>query len=327
MDAVAVSVPPEAAGSVPPHNLEAETSVLGAILLAEQALDGVLIDVKLRPEDFYRERHRLIFRAMMRLKEKTVPEPVDALTVSEELTRSGELEEAGGTAYVHSLPNLVPAAGNARHYAKIVKEHALLRRLLDTTREIQEKALAVKGEPSELVEQAEQAMYKIAHDEHASEIRSIEAVLHDELDKLEQISREGVSLLGHAVRLPRPRRHHGRLPARQPDRAGRATGDGEERPRRQHRRERGGRPRQGGRAVLARDVGDASSPSASSPRRRSSTATSCARAGSSRTAGRRSSARPSSSRARTLFIDDSSDLGVLELRAKAGGCTAATTSG
>ena len=144
---------------------------------------------------------------------------MDALTVSEELTRSGELEEAGGTAYVHSLPNLVPAAGNARHYGKIVKEHALLRRLLDTTREIQEKALAVKGEPSELVEQAEQAMYKIAHDEHASEIRSIEAILHDELDKLEQISREGVSLSGR-LRLPRSRRHHGRLPARKPDRAG-----------------------------------------------------------------------------------------------------------
>ena len=61
---MAVSVPPEAAGSVPPHNLEAETSVLGAILLAEQALDDVLIDVRLRPEDFYRERNRLIFRAM-----------------------------------------------------------------------------------------------------------------------------------------------------------------------------------------------------------------------------------------------------------------------
>jgi replicative DNA helicase len=125
---VAVSVPPEAAGSVPPHNLEAETSVLGAVLLAEQALDGVLIDVKLAADDFYRERHRLVFRAMMRLKEKPVPEPIDALTVSEELTRAGELEEAGGTAYVHSLPSLVPAAGNARHYAKIVKEHALLRR-------------------------------------------------------------------------------------------------------------------------------------------------------------------------------------------------------
>ena len=166
---------------------------------------------------------------MMRLKEKTVPEPVDALTVAEELTRSGELQEAGGTAYVHSLPTLVPAAGNARHYGKIVKEHALLRRLLDTTRDIQEKALAVKGEPSELVEQAEQAMYKIAHDEHASEIRSIEAVLHDELDKLEQISREGVVAARHAVRLPRHRRHHRRLPGRKPGRSGGQAGDGQSR--------------------------------------------------------------------------------------------------
>ena len=107
---MAVSVPPEAAGKLPPQNEEAEVSVLGAILLSEQALDGLLIDVKLKPEDFYRERHRLIFRSMIRLKEKTSPEPVDALTVCEDLARAGDLEEAGGTAYVHSLPNLVPSS-------------------------------------------------------------------------------------------------------------------------------------------------------------------------------------------------------------------------
>ena len=118
---MAVSVPPEAAGKLPPQNEEAEVSVLGAILLSEQALDGLLIDVKLKPEDFYRERHRLIFRSMIRLKEKTSPEPVDALTVCEDLARAGDLEEAGGTAYVHSLPNLVPSAGNVRHYGRIVK--------------------------------------------------------------------------------------------------------------------------------------------------------------------------------------------------------------
>src|SRR3712207_7271392 len=65
-----------------------------------------------------------LFRSMIRLKEKTDPEPVDVLTVCEQLSREGVLEEAGGTAYVHSLPNLVPAAGNVRHYARIVKEHA-----------------------------------------------------------------------------------------------------------------------------------------------------------------------------------------------------------
>ena len=180
---MAISLPPETSGKLPPQNEEAETSVLGAILLSEQALDGLMIDVKLRPEDFYRERHRLIFRAMLRLKEKAVPEPVDALTVSEELTRSGELEEAGGTAFVHSLPNLVPAAGNARHYAKIVKEHALMRRLLDEARKIHDDVFSFQCTAPELIEQAESALFRIAHEDRTGELRSIEAVLHDELDK------------------------------------------------------------------------------------------------------------------------------------------------
>jgi replicative DNA helicase len=193
---VAISVPPETSGKLPPQNEEAETSVLGAVLLSEQALDGLLIDIKLRPEDFYRERHRLIFQAMIRLKEKSDPEPVDALTVAEQLARSGELEEAGGTAYVHSLPNLVPSAGNVRHYGRIVKNHALMRRLLDTTRRIQDDVFTFVGPPKELLEQAESELFKIAHDERTGELRPIEDVLHDELDKLERISREGIAMTG-----------------------------------------------------------------------------------------------------------------------------------
>src|SRR5438552_9701499 len=193
---MAVSVPPDAAGKLPPQNQEAETSVLGAILLSEQALDGLLIDVKLKAEDFYRERHRLIFQAMIRLKEKADPEPVDALTVAEQLTRSGELEEAGGTAYVHSLPNLVPAAANARQYGRIVKEHAMLRRLLDTTRGIQEDVFSFAGEPHELLEKAEASLYRIAHDDRSGDVRTIEAVLHDELATLEKVSRDGVAATG-----------------------------------------------------------------------------------------------------------------------------------
>src|SRR3954464_5529653 len=193
---MAISIPPDQAGHAPPQNEEAETSVLGAILLSEQALDGLMIDIKLRPDDFYRERHRLIFRSMLRLKDKTEPEPIDALTVSEELAREGVLEEAGGPAYVHSLPNLVPAAGNVRHYARIVKEHALMRRLLDEARKIQDDVFSFQGEPAELIEQAESALFRIAHEDRTGELRSIEDVLHDELDKLELISREGVSMTG-----------------------------------------------------------------------------------------------------------------------------------
>ena len=193
---MAISVPPEASGKLPPQNEEAETSVLGAILLSEQALDGLLIDVKLGPDDFYRPRHQLIYRAMIRLKEKADPEPIDALTVAEQLDRAGELEEAGGTAYVHSLPNLVPSAGNVRHYARIVKDHALMRRLLDTTRRIQDDVFTFDGPPKELLEQAESELFKIAHQDRSGELRAIEDVLHDELDKLERISREGIAMTG-----------------------------------------------------------------------------------------------------------------------------------
>src|SRR3954466_1688162 len=194
---MAVSVPPsETNGSVPPHNLEAETSVLGAVLLTEQALDGILLEVGLHPEDFYRPRHQLIFRSMVRLKEKAEPEAVDALTVCDDLKRAGELEESGGESFVHSLPTLVPAVGNVLHYARIVKEYALLRRVLVATREIQNEVLGQSANPRDLIERAEKTLFQIGHDDGKGEMRSIEDVLHEEVDKLEALSRQDVSLTG-----------------------------------------------------------------------------------------------------------------------------------
>src|SRR4051812_49997978 len=119
---MAVAVPSEPAGSVPPQNSEAETSVLGAILLTEQALDGVLLQAGLRPDDFYRPRHQLIFQSMIRLKEKAEPEAVDALTVSDDLRRAGELEEAGGGGYPHSLPPALPAGGKRPQQPPVSQE-------------------------------------------------------------------------------------------------------------------------------------------------------------------------------------------------------------
>jgi replicative DNA helicase len=194
---MAVSVPPEAASNgVPPHNEEAEASVLGAILLTEQALDGVLLEVGLRDADFYRPRHQLIFAAMIRLKEKAEPEAVDALTVSEELRKSGDLEKAGGESYVNSLPTVVPALGAVLDYARIVKENALLRSILTTTRQIQDDVVAHRGDARELIERAESILFKIGHDGGMSEMKTIEAVLHDEIDKLEELSRSDVGLTG-----------------------------------------------------------------------------------------------------------------------------------
>jgi replicative DNA helicase len=186
----------QANGSVPPQNLEAEASVLGSILLTEQALDGVLLEVGLRPEHFYRPRNALIFRAMMRLKEKAEPEAVDALTVCEDLDRTGELEEAGGTDYVHSLPAEVIAAGNVHHYARIVKQHAMRRRLLATAREIQDQVFTHAGDAQQLVEEAEAALFRVGHEEGSGEMRSLESVLDEEVDRLERLSREGIGVTG-----------------------------------------------------------------------------------------------------------------------------------
>jgi replicative DNA helicase len=193
---VAVSVPPEASPSVPPHNPEAEASVLGSILFSDQALDGVLLEVGLRPDDFYRPRHQLIFRAMLRLKEKAEPEAVDAITVCDDLRRAGELEEAGGEPYVHSLPTRVIAAGHVLNYARIVKNDAMLRRLLAATRVIQEEVLAHPGEARELIDRAEQAMFDIGHGDDRGKMRSLEEILHAEVAKLEDLAKRGVALTG-----------------------------------------------------------------------------------------------------------------------------------
>jgi replicative DNA helicase len=193
---VAIAAPPESAGSVPPHNEEAEASVLGAILLTEQALDGVVLEIGLKPGHFYRPRHQRIFEAMIRLKEKADPEAVDALTVCDDLRSNGLLEEAGGDAYVHSLPTVVPAVGAVLDYARIVRDDALMRGVLDTTRQIQAEVLAHRGDPRELIERAEAALFKIGHEGGMAEMRTIEAVLHEEIDKLEELSRKDIGLTG-----------------------------------------------------------------------------------------------------------------------------------
>lgn len=193
---MAVTVPPEAAGNVPPHNEEAEASVLGAMLLIENALDAIVLESGLKADDFYRPRHALIFRAMIRLKEKAEPEAVDVVTVCDELRRSGELEQAGGDGYVHSLPAIAPAVGSYLHHARIVKEHALLRRILSTSRDIQQDVMGHRGEARELIERFEATLFRIGHEDGRGEMRTIEDVLHEEIDKLEELSKQDVGLTG-----------------------------------------------------------------------------------------------------------------------------------
>jgi replicative DNA helicase len=183
-----------ATAHVPPQNLEAERSVLGAMMVSAASLDPVFADVRLSGADFYRERHRLVYEAIKSLYERD--EAVDALTVSELLTQTGRLEDAGGQAEVQSLPDQVPAPGNARHYAAIVKQNALLRRLLGAAQEIQRSVHDREGEPQQLAEQAERLLFEAAHREQAGDFKQLNEVLLSEVNRLEALASGDASVTG-----------------------------------------------------------------------------------------------------------------------------------
>ncbi len=179
---------------VPPQNLEAEESVLGAMMVSESTIEPVVLDVHLQAEDFYRDRHRTIYEAIIRLNEDA--NPVDVLTVSEALAQRGQLDEVGGRDVVASLAAKVPAPGSARHYAQIVKQNSLMRRLDAAAKRIQQSVAERDGEPSELVEQAERLLFQVAHEERAVDFRELGEILHDEIDKLEALSKGTAAVTG-----------------------------------------------------------------------------------------------------------------------------------
>ena len=178
----------------PPHNIDAEESVLGAILLSDRPMYALAIEEGLRAEDFYRDRHGVIYTAMVDLYERS--EPVDTLTVIDALRSSGMLDAAGGAETVELLAGPVPNVANLRHYAQIVRETALLRRLLGATYEIQSSVLDQHEPAREIVERAERTMLEVAHAERRHDFREISSLLHDELDKLHDLSVSGEALTG-----------------------------------------------------------------------------------------------------------------------------------
>src|SRR5215216_1559309 len=180
----------------PPQNLEAEQSVLGAVLLSDTALPALIIDERLHPDDFYRESHGRIYQAMLDLH--TLGEPVDALTLVEHLKQAGDLDAVGGRAAIDLLAGSVPAVGNVRQYARIVRDNAMLRRLLRASYEIQAHVHSHEALPRELVDMAERAILEVAHEDSRKDFRPIHDLLSSELDKLERLSREGKAITGTA---------------------------------------------------------------------------------------------------------------------------------
>jgi replicative DNA helicase len=187
-------MPQPTSSHVPPQNIEAEESVLGAMLVAEPALTRVIDEVKLNAADFYLDRHRAIFECAHDLYAES--KPVDELSVAEALTQRNMIDQAGGKHYVSELAAKVPAAGNAKHYAEIVQQNSLLRRLLGAGQEIQGWVNDRDGEPRELSERAEKLLFEVAHKEQASDFRILGDILHDEVDRLEKLSTGEIEMTG-----------------------------------------------------------------------------------------------------------------------------------
>lgn len=183
---------------IPPHNLDAEESVLGAMLESKEAIANV-IEI-LEGDDFYKPAHKEVYETILALYGKG--EVPDAITVADELGRRGTLESIGGKPYIHGLLEAYPTAGAAGHYARIVEEHALLRRLIDAGNKVQEIGFAMPDDVAEAVDQAEEIVYQVGDRRLRDDIIPIYPLLTESMENIEAISNRGDSFTGVSSGFP-----------------------------------------------------------------------------------------------------------------------------
>ena len=168
---------------LPPQNLEAEQSVLGAILIDNNALPRCL--EILDPEDFYKGSHRKIFFAMTDLFDKN--EPIDLITLTDQLKKNDELEAVGGIAYLSLMVNMVPTAANVRYHSHIVREKALLRGLVQSANEIASKVYEENLDAEDLVDYAERSIFKISDKRVKASFVTLKEVIRDSFEMIERL--------------------------------------------------------------------------------------------------------------------------------------------
>jgi len=186
---------PQHTSKLPPQNNEAEQSVIGAILIENEAL---LKSIEIiHPEDFYRESHRLIFQSMIELFEKN--EPADLITLTEHLRNKNKLEEVGGASYLTTLCDQIPTAANIEYYAKIVKEKAVLRRLISCATEIATRGYSNQDEVGELLDFAEKSIFDISEDQIKSSVYPLKEILKASFKTIEKLYNKKELITGVAT--------------------------------------------------------------------------------------------------------------------------------
>ncbi len=193
---MATPAPALATAPIPPQNLDAEESVLGAMMLSPLAIGAVTESTNINAADFYRESHGHIYKAILALYAKG--EPVDAITVVDELDRAGTLTAIGGAERVHELAALVPAASNASHYARIVSEMATLRGLIRAGNDIARLGFDRPGETVELVDRAEKIVFDLSQQRVTTEFAHIDDLLKESFETITKLYEAGSDITGTA---------------------------------------------------------------------------------------------------------------------------------
>ena len=172
----------------PPQDLAAEQSVLGGMLISKDAIADV-IEI-LRGNDFYRPAHEIIYEAVLELYGHG--EPVDPVTVAAELTKRGEIAKIGGAPYLHTLMSAVPTAANANYYAKIVREQSILRKLIEAGTKVVQLGYASEGEVDDAVDKAQAEVFAVTERRASEDYVKLNTLLPEALDQIEAISRGSV---------------------------------------------------------------------------------------------------------------------------------------
>jgi replicative DNA helicase len=182
----------EKIGTIPPQNLEAEASLLGAILIDADAIVRVADTVT--AADFYDERHRHIYESIQKLYEKH--SPIDVLTLSNRLKEDGLLDTVGGAAYLTDLTNYVPTAAHVEHYAEIVAQKAIRRRLIKASQDMVGMGYDETQGVNDLIEQAETELFKVSQQHVKQDISSIEEILAESFDRLDELHKDKGKIRG-----------------------------------------------------------------------------------------------------------------------------------
>lgn len=177
---------------MPPHNTEAEQSVLGSILLQPSALISAM--EFLQAHDFYRKAHQLIFQTMIDLNEKN--EEIDVVTVSNLLEMNKQLEDVGGSAYLAEIANVVPTAANIEYYSKIVEERSLLRRLIKASHDIINETYEESDDVSNILDAAEQKILEVSERKNRSGFLKISDVLRDAMEEIDDLYKNAEEITG-----------------------------------------------------------------------------------------------------------------------------------